>query len=158
MLAPRHRDPGEALARSWRLLAQHAVAGTIQAGGRFDWDATNLVFERPGLFELAGFRVREARPDDPGLAGAFAAEVDRLETEWRADRDAVRAKRAAGYLRRAEGKSATINQCVAYLRDAHGLDDGDARALLSEAGENGHLRYDEEAGVLSPADENDGQD
>jgi hypothetical protein len=112
MLAPRYDDPADVLEDSWRLLAQHAVSGTIQAGGRFDWDAVNLVFERPGLLELAGFEHGVAGPESPGFAGEFCRLYEDVDGEWADRRDANRAARVVAYLNKQDRKTASGRQVV----------------------------------------------
>lgn len=148
MLAPRASGPDEVLDTSWRLLAQHAVSGTIQAGGRFDWDAENLVMERPGLFELAGFDVAVASPGDPGFAGAFARAAEREEAAWSADRDAVRARKTVDYLEEQPRKSPTVRQTLSEYARVYDATEAEARRALFLAGERGAIEaYDAQHGV-----------
>lgn len=139
MMAPRHSDPADVLDKSWRLLAQHAVSGTIQAGGRFDWHATNLVFERPELFELAGFECREATRDDPGFAGEFVAMVEDASGEWVDRRDAVRAARVVGYLDGAERKTPSVRQVVGEYRRTYDAGEEQARRAIWLAHDRGKI-------------------
>lgn len=140
LLAPRHDDPADVLDKSWRLMAQHAVSGTIQAGGRFDWDATNLVFERPELLRLAGFEARPATPEDDGFAGAYAAAHERKKGSWSDQRDSLRAARVVSYLNDAGGKTASPKQFVGqYTRVYDGADDEGARRALWLASEDGRV-------------------
>lgn len=145
MLAPRRDDPAEVLEASWRLLAQHAVSGTIQAGGRFDWDAVNLVFERPGLFELAGFEVGEATPDSPGFAGEFCRLFERRRDEWADGRAAVRVAKIIGYLEGAERKSPTVRQTVGEFQRVYNADEQEARGAVIAASERGKIEAEETA-------------
>lgn len=136
-LAPRRDDPAEVLEESWRLLAQHVVSGTIQAGGRFDWDATNLVFERPGLFELAGFDVGVATADSSGFAGAFVRAYEDERSDWEDRRDALRAFKTVRYLEDSDRKRPSPTQFSSEHRRVYGADPApDARAGL-EAGRIG---------------------
>jgi len=139
MIAPRADGPGEVLDTSWRLLAQHVVSGTIQAGGRFRWDATNLLFERPSLVRLAGFECREATPDDGGFAGALArlhAEADR---EWADRRAAARAAKTARYLAGADRKTPSTRQMQTEYARIYDTDEKTARRALAEALDRGEL-------------------
>lgn len=140
MLAPRRDDPAEVLAESWRLLAQHAVSGTIQAGGRFDWGATNLVFERPGLLRLAGFECEPATPDSPGFAGAFCRLHEDTDGEWSDRRDAARAAKSVGYLEDADRKAASAPQAVKTMREWYGMDEQRARRAVWLAAEDDRIR------------------
>lgn len=148
ILAPRAGSPGEVLDASWRLLAQHAVSGTIQAGGRFEWDAVNVVFERPDLFELAGFEVEEAGPGDPGFAGAFARAVEREHARWSADRDAVRALKTVDYLEEQARKSPTVRQALSEYARVYDATEAEARRAVYLACDRGKIEpYDTQYGV-----------
>lgn len=145
MLAPRTDDPSEVLATSWRLLAQHAVAGTIQAGGRFDWDATNFVFERPGLLELAGFECEMATPDSPGFAGEFVRLYEETDGEWTEAREAVRARKVIGYLRDADRKAPTPKQTIGEYARVYGGGEEQARVALRIAHGRDEIEAEETA-------------
>lgn len=145
MLAPRYDDPSEVLEISWRLLAQHAVSGTIQAGGRFDWDATNLMFERPALFELAGFEVEQATTDSPGFAGAFCRLYEQANGEWADRRSAVRAAKVVGYLENADRKTPSIRQTIGEYQRVYDTDEEQARGAILLASERGRIKAEETA-------------
>lgn len=148
MLAPRSETVEEVLDASWRLLAQHAVSGTIQAGGRFDWGAVNFVLERPDLFELAGFEVERASPGDPGFVGELTGYVESAEAAWSADRDATRAKKTVDYLERQERKSPTVRQTLSEYARVYDSTEDEARRALYLAGERGLIEpYDTQYGV-----------
>lgn len=138
-LAPRHRDPEDALEESWRLLAQHAVSGTIQAGGRFAWDTVNLVFERPSLLRLAGFETAEATPESPGFAGAFCRLLEEERGEWVHERESVRAAKVVRYLASTDGKAASINQSVGGYKRVYDADENTARRALRRAINDGRI-------------------
>jgi len=137
MLAPRREDPVSVLETSWRLLAQHAVSGTIQAGGRFDWDAVNLVFERPGLVELAGFECETATAASPGFAGAFCRAYEEVHGSWSDRRCGARAARVVRYLDRTDGRTPSPTQTVNEFARIYGTDEDSARDAVRLAIEDG---------------------
>lgn len=140
MVAPEHEDPEEALAESWRLLAQHAVSGTIQAGGRFPSDTTNLIFERADLLELAGYEHSEATAEDPGFTGAFVKEFSQLNRQWMREQGVFRAKRVVRSLENDDTKRATSKQFTSRFTTTYeGTTRLDAREAFFAAEENGEM-------------------
>lgn len=146
LLAPEHDDPAEALERGWRLLAQHAVSGTIQAAGRFRTGATNIVFERPGLVELAGFECERLSPSMDGFAGAFARAFAEARERFERRRRPVRAAKVVRYLERTPSKSPTRAQYLSKFSEVHGATEREATRAFEAAVEAGMVEY--VAGVL----------
>jgi len=142
MLAPRRDSAERVLDETWRLLAQHAVSGTIQAGGRFDWNADNLVFERPELIELAGFEVERAGPGSGGFAGEFCGLYRWAEGEWADKRAANRAKKVVRYLSETDGRAPTPNQTTSEYARIYGTDEPSAASAVRTAAERGLLEKD----------------
>jgi hypothetical protein len=141
LLAPEHEDPKTALDRSWRLLAQHAVSGTIQAGGRFRSEATNIVFEHPGLIDLAGFEYEELSPSMGGFAGAFAELFERVRSNHTKETGAVSAARVVDYLKRSASKSPTRKQYVSKFVEMYNASEDEATLAFKAAVEQGRLEY-----------------
>lgn len=142
MVRADHADPEDALEESWRLLAQSAVAGTIQAGGRFRWGAPNLVFDRGGLLELAGFEYERASAESPGFAGKLVGRFEEMQEDWRSQRRAIRARKTVGHLEGADSKSPTPNQYLSSFRRAYdGMGEEDAKEGLRTAVEEGSVEY-----------------
>jgi len=141
LLAPEHDDPTDALERGWRLLAQHAVSGTIQAAGRFRTDAPNIVFERPELVELAGFECEPLSPSMDGFAGALADRIEATRTGYEHRRRVIRAVKVVAYLRREASKSPTRAQYLSMFKVVHGATDAEATRAFEAAVEAGRLEY-----------------
>lgn len=142
LLAPRRSSALHVMQETWRLLAQHAVSGTIQAGGRFRWSATNFVFERPELFELAGFEVRRGTPDDAGFVGEFCALVRDHKLSWERDRTRNRVRKTVRYLTETKSKSPTPRQMVSEYARIYGTTRDEAREALKSSQESGDVKYD----------------
>jgi hypothetical protein len=141
LLAPRASDAVEALSQGWRLLAQHALAGTIQAAGRFRVSATNVIFERPGLVELAGYEYSPLSRATGGFPGALAERFGTTEERFRRSRDAVRAKRIVGYLRDHESKEPTRKQYLSKFAEVYDATEAQATEAFVTAKERGELEY-----------------
>ncbi|QAU12833.1 hypothetical protein EKH57_08890 [Halorubrum sp. BOL3-1] len=141
LLAADHDDPTEALQAGWRLLAQHAVSGTIQAAGRFRPEATNIVFERPELVELAGFECDRLSASMGGFAGALAREIEQAQSEYRRRRAPVRAAKVVGHLEQADSKAPTKNQYLSKYQDVYGADEAEATEAAFLAAEDGRIEF-----------------
>jgi hypothetical protein len=141
LVAPEHDDPTAALNRSWRLLAQHALSGTIQAAGRFRTDATNVIFERPELIELAGFECEGLSPAMDGFAGALARRFEELRTDHERKRDAVRAARVVGYLEDSPSKAPTRDQYCSKFQGIYDATERDALRAFEAAAEAERVEY-----------------
>jgi hypothetical protein len=142
MVRADHADPEDALKESWRLLAQSAVAGTIQAGGRFHKSAPNLVFDYEGLLELAGFEYERASAESPGFAGELVKRFEEMREDWESQRRAIRARKTVGHLEGADSKSPTPNQYLSSFRRAYDeMGEEDAKEGLRAAVEEGSVEY-----------------
>jgi len=140
-LAPAHEDPTAALERGWRLLAQHAVSGTIQAAGRFRTDAVNIIFERPGLIELAGFEHERLSPSMSGFPGEFAQLFESVRRNHQRQREAGRATRVVGYLERQESKAPTKEQYLSKFCEVYDATNSEATQAFEAAAEAGKLEH-----------------
>ncbi|EJN60459.1 hypothetical protein HSB1_10620 [Halogranum salarium B-1] len=141
MVAPDHERPEEALERCWRLLAQQAVAGTIQAGGRFGSDVTNLVFDHEGMLELAGFEYEVATPNTPGFPGAFVERFEEARQKWETTRDVNQVCRTVKHLAKSAGKSPTPRQYLSTYQQVYaGTDEEDAKKAVEAAVDAGRVR------------------
>ena|GEM_PF-3815244 len=141
LLAPDHEDPTAALERSWRLLAQHALSGTIQAAGRFRPEATNIVFERPELVELAGFEYELLSQSMGGFAGEFTRAFGKLKADYERRRDAIRATRVVEYLERTPSNSPTRNQYLSKYREMYDATEQEATRAFEAAVESKKVEY-----------------
>ena len=141
LLAADHDDPAEALQTGWRLLAQHAVSATIQAAGRFRTEATNVLFERPELVELAGFECDRLSPLMDGFAGALAREIERAKAEYRRRSDPVRVAKVVRHLERTDSKAPTRAQYLSAFRDAYDATEQEATQAFEAASDTGKVKY-----------------
>ncbi len=141
LLASNHTDPTAALETSWRLLAQHAVSGTIQAAGRFRTSATNIVFERPELIELAGFEYERLSVSMEGFAGEFAQRFEKVRARYEHQRDTVRAARIVRYLERTPSKAPTRKQYYSKYCEVHDATHEEATRAFKLAAEEGTVEY-----------------
>lgn len=141
LLAPDHEDPTAVLEKGWRLLAQLTVSGTIQAGGRFHTDATNIVFERPELLELAGFEWEPLTPSMDGFAGAFAEKFECLRDGFEHRRDATRAAKVVRYLEETPSKAPTRSQFLSTFQEVYDATDREATLAFGAAAEEGKVEY-----------------
>lgn len=150
MLASSHSDPAAALETSWRLLAQHAVSGTIQAAGRFRTSATNIVFERPELIELAGFKYETLSPSMEGFAGAFARSFKETKARYERSRDTAQAVRIVRYLEDTPSKSPIQKQFCSKYGEVHNATTEEATRAFKAAAEAGRVKFT--GGVLRTTD------
>ncbi|MFB6252732.1 MAG: hypothetical protein ABEI27_13800 [Halobellus sp.] len=142
MVRADHGNPEDALEESWRLLAQSAVAGTIQAGGRFRQGATNLVFDRGELLELAGFGYERASAESPGFAGELVRRFEELKEPWETQVRANRARKTVEHLVGADSKSPTPNQYLSSFQRAYDeMSEEDAKEGLKTAIDEGRVEY-----------------
>jgi len=141
LLAPEHDDPTEVLEKSWRLLAQHTVSGTIQAAGRFRTEAVNIVFERPELLELAGFECEDLSPDMDGFAGSFARIFRDVAAAHKREKDAVRATKVVRYLEENPSKAPTQDQFLSSFCEMYQADVSEATEAFRTAVDAGRIEY-----------------
>lgn len=141
LLAPGAADATGALEQSWRLLAQHALAGTIQAAGRFRTSATNIVLERPGIVELAGYESDPLASTMEGFPGAFARGFEALSDGFQRNRAVVRAKRIVRYLDEHDSKQPTRAQFLSKFTEVYDATKAQATEAFVAANEEGAVEY-----------------
>jgi hypothetical protein len=141
LLAADHDDPAEALQASWRLLAQHAVSATVQAAGRFRTEATNILFERQELVELAGFECDHLSASMDGFAGALGREIEQAQSEYRRRHAPVRVAKVVRHLEQTESKAPTRKQYLSTFRDAYGATEQEATEAFEAAADADRVEY-----------------
>lgn len=139
LLAPEYDDPAEVLENSWRLLAQHAVSGTIQAAGRFRSGAINLVFERPELLELAGFECEPLAPSIDGFVGEFARLLEDHMGRYEDRVRVISALKTVEYLNREPSKAPTSAQFVSIYCKVYDSTPEEATRALEVAAREGEI-------------------
>lgn len=130
-----------ALESGWRLLAQHAISGTIQAAGRFPVSAPNILFERGDLVELAGFKHIPMTPHTGGFAGAFTSRFTETRETYERERATVRAKRTVRYLDENQTKQPTQAQYLSKFAEMYDADEEAATDAFLAAKDAGQLEY-----------------
>lgn len=155
-LAPEHDDPATALERGWRILAQHVVSGTIQAAGRFQTNAINIIFERPELIELAGFEYEHLSPSMDGFAGTFATGLEEMRSRFTRQRDGIRAARIVAYLEESSSKAPTRAQYLSKFREVYNGTEQKATQAFEAAVEAGRVEYT--SGMLRSASDGEAGD
>ncbi|MXR41243.1 hypothetical protein GRX01_07820 [Halobaculum sp. WSA2] len=149
LLAPRYQTPAEALEESWRMLAQAALSGTIQAAGRFCSEAPTVLFDLPGLVELAGYEFEQASTETDGFPGAFTRAFEERRDQLREDRSVDGVKKSVDHVMEHNSKSPTISQTTSMYERAFGgptkLSAEDALERALDRGElqlvRGYLRF-----------------